>query len=160
SSPSLAASQRVPPFVVLNTPSSRSPAYTVLGWWGSITNAARELPETKTEEFGNPLDVSLQLVPPLVVLKIAPDDAAYTMLGWAGPIAKSRTRAPGSPAEPWPQLIPPFVVLKTSPPNVPAYTVLGVRGSIARVLTKLSLEPGRPEDASFQLVPPSVVLNT
>ena len=40
------------------------------GWWGSITKAATKLPTA--EESGRPLEVSLQLVPPLVVLKTAP----------------------------------------------------------------------------------------
>src|SRR5437867_11436318 len=33
------------------------------------------------------------------------------------------------------QLVPPLVLLKTSPDRVPAYTVVGVRGSIAKAVT-------------------------
>src|SRR6185369_1035322 len=57
------------------------------------------------------------------------------------------------------QLVPPFVVLKKPLPNVPAYIVVVLEGSIASARTFGT--PGRPKLLSgVQVPPPSVVLNT
>ena len=48
-------------------------------------------------------------------------------------------------------------VITNSPASVPAYTLFGSCGSIARLLTGI---PGRPELTALQFSPPSVLRNT
>ncbi len=55
------------------------------------------------------------------------------------------------------QLPPPLTLLNTPPPLVPAYTVAGEVGSIARAET---LGFVRPVLTAVQLPPPSTLLNT
>jgi hypothetical protein len=62
------------------------------------------------------------------------------------------------------QLAPPSVLLYTPLLSLDTYTVLGFFGSIANALQNANPSapippPGSPELASFQLAPPSVLLN-
>jgi hypothetical protein len=87
--------------------------------------------------------------------------AAYTTLGSRGLIARNSSEVDEEFAIARPdsiQLVPPSTLLN-KPTLVPAYSVIGLRGSIAR-LDNLAGNPGNPELAVFQVVPPSMLLNT
>ena len=53
--------------------------------------------------------------------------------------------------------VPAVSVLLKTPPDVPAYRVADVVGSMMTV--RKSASPGRPEFAGLQVVPPSALLN-
>src|SRR6266705_134352 len=79
--------------------------------------------------------------------------------GEVGSIATRRGVSPNRPALIDVQFAAPSSVLKT-PPDVAAYTVAGLAGSIARALTVTCGAPIRPLLAAAQLWPPSLLLKT
>src|SRR5215471_12425984 len=123
--PRLIALQLSPRSSLLNTPSPKVPAYSVLGVTGSIAKASAEIFKTR-----------LQPSPPSSLLNRPPAIAAYTVLGVAGSIVKALMAGLARPTLIALQLPPPSSLLNTPPPKVPAYRVLGVTGSIARAVIR------------------------
>src|SRR5438132_1026896 len=114
----------------------------------------------------NPVLTALQLVPPFVLLNTPPCSPAYTILGPARSVARALTNRSVIPIWSGLQLTPPFVVFTTPPKgtpakgvakDIPAYIVLGTRGSIANALINTFVNPVL---AAFQLAPAVVVLKT
>src|SRR5512140_2277399 len=117
--PLLAGPQLAPPSVLLRIPVV-SPAYSVVGWTGSIASDS-------TDAGWNPLVGMNQLAPPSVLLYTKPL-AAYNVEGLAGSIARAPTFTVAKPLLEALQLAPPLVLLKTPPLCVVMYSVVGLAG--------------------------------
>src|SRR2546430_15381616 len=83
--PVLRALQALPPSVLLNTPSRSTPAYMVVGVWGSMARAL-----TEGRVVGGVVVAALQPPAPLVLMT-TPQPAASTASGVGGSVARART---------------------------------------------------------------------